>query len=619
MNKKIFALFFCVALILISSFISAWFWQDITGMASFSLSKIFKTQQSNVQSGKITDAGCKIDSKGKCFTAIASQRLNPTLQKNAKLQTLQFNQQKTISGKQIKISKTEKESTRIVLEGAKTKRVNVPVVNLCISGRCQDYGIDQTVDINGVIYDLAVVRNEIKLFPRGAPLVPPHNERWIEFEQTDYFPSEPISIEAAVPELIPVPITAPRIFKAGFIIDRDTVPHPQATRAEIEELIRIANEKFSARTNIRFVLHGVQEVNMGGYDTYGAWGINADGTSQILQSADDYYNAHMDAPPNGIIIFREDPTASSYGGYATLSSNLQGFGFCNNFAAPITGDSFIYVGVLDWDHMNSMCGYDDNAHENRISDVSIASELGIQCGRPGVPCRFFSDLNYYVCNLTDTERWVFRNRLNSRAKAMVHEFLHSFHPSPVASNSFHGPCSSTSGDCPENFVDSLTGFSCDARGSDMLELGDSYARMCPITWKMFADSWHSCGNIAYSENCEPAIDRCMEGTFCEAWSAGNYRCSCLNNRACEDGNVCIEGRCKIRFGGKCDTRRADLCRNGNCVLLTGERFKGTCKCTRNADCSDSEKCNLTSGNCVALTITPASEVPISGLRSSPIR
>lgn len=84
--------------------------------------------------------------------------------------------------------------------------------------------------------------------------------------------------------------------------------------------------------------------------------------------------------------------------------------------------------------------------------------------------------------------------------------------------------------------------------------------------------------LNYSDSCgrNPENDVCKANTVCEAWSAGNYRCSCLADSVCPYGRTCFERRCEIPTGGECDTRRADLCITGHCTLTAGQRFKGTC-------------------------------------------
>ncbi|HII14946.1 MAG TPA: hypothetical protein HA362_01415 [Nanoarchaeota archaeon] len=546
MKRKYLALVFIIAILLLSTIAAAGFWQDITG-GVISLSKFFKTkttQQTIPPAEKAVTIECKAYIDGKCATE-SQPKLNMNLPKSAKAYTLESQKAKTVSGKAVKVSKTEKTITHNVMIGTQTKEVKVPVVNVCINNKCKEYGIDETLEIAGVVYDMALVKEKITLLPKGAQIIPPHEEDISKIELPPLKPMIQPKIKVVTPSLIPMP--QPHIFKIGVIVDRDTIPYTQATRAEIEEAIALANDMLRIRNvNIQFLLQDIQNVNMGGYDTYMGEGWSVSGY------IDDYYMGHIVSPPNGVAIFREDSVASLYGGYAVVSSNLIDYGFCNNFQSPALGNSYIYGGVHDWDHMYASCGYDSNLDSsngydgNHISAVSIDGEC---INSPGTPCIIHN--GYYMCNNTDFENEEYaRQRLNFIASNLIHEFLHSF------SETLSHYCTV---DCPS---------SC--------ELAQDYAGMCPFVWDNFKNSWHSCGNIAYGENCAPDVDRCLEGTICEAWSAGNYRCSCLTDTACPYGRTCYEKRCKIPTGGECDIRRADLCITGHCTLTAGQRFKGTC-------------------------------------------
>ena len=485
---------------------------------------------------------------GKCANEL-QPKLNVKLQKSAKVYTLEPKKSKTISGKTIKATKTEKTFTRNVKIGTKEKSVKVPVVNICIGSKCKDYGLDESVEISSVVYDLILVKDKVNLIPKGVPLIPPHEEDISKIELPPLKPMIQPKIKIATPSLSPM--STSRIFKIGFVIDRDTVPLPQASREEIQEAIRLANNKLNLHnTNIQFELQDITELNMGHY------ALGERDSLPQYSYIDNYYFSHASDPPNGVIIFREDPTASSYGGYSSGSSNLAGYGLYNRFESPLYGGSVIYGSVIDFDHMYAACGYDDN--ENHISDVPIDRESGDrECTRSrGIPCVFHN--GYYMCSHIDFENDDYaRTRLSFLANTIIHEFLHSFHPTRESLMIYHyGNL-----DCPDA--------SC-----DVLDCFAFYSGMCPVTWEEFLRSWQY--YLPYSENCMPEVDRCSDDTICEAWSTGNYRCSCLNNEACEYGRLCAEGRCKIPTGGECDTRRADLCITGHCTLTAGQRFKGTC-------------------------------------------
>lgn len=456
MKFKYIAFIFIITILLLSTIATAGFWQDVTGMFSFSFSKIFKkqtAQQTLPQAEKIITTECKAYINGKCATEL-QPKLNMNLQKNAKLYVMESKKTKIIAGKTIKVTTIEKAFTRNVKIGTKEKSVKVPVVNICIDNKCKNYGVDETIEVGGVVYDLLLVEDKINLIPKGVPIITPHEED-ISKITTPFERFKPKTYGPPPFRTTPTP----RIFKVGVIIDRDTVPAPQASREDILEALRLANNKLRLRsTNIQFELQDIVELNMGHYAP-GEW----DPTPQFIY-IDNYYLEHISSPPNGVIIFREDPTASSYGGYAIGSSEFSEYGFCNNFTSPLYGSSVIYGGVLDWDHMYAACGYDD--YENHISDISIDG----QCfNSPGTPCVLHN--GYYMCSNTDFENDEYaRQRLSFVADSLIHEFLHSF------SATLSHYCTP---DCPS---------SC--------ELIRDYAGMCPAAWDSFIGSWHICDSLA---------------------------------------------------------------------------------------------------------------------------
>jgi len=507
MKKAVVVLCFVIMLLLlVSGIAAAGFWQDITGM--FSLSKLFKTKTTQQalpsQAEKAVTTECKVYIDGKCATEL-QPKLNMNLQKSAKAYTLESQKAKTVGGKTVKVSKTEKTITHNVMIGTQTKTVKVPVVNVCISNKCKDYGIDESVEISGIVYDMVLVKDNVNLIPKGVPLVSPHEEDISEIDLPPLRPMIQPKIQIVMP---PLRLLTPHIFKIGIIIDRDTVPIPQASREEMQEVIRLANDKLRLRsTNIQFELQDIQNVNMGGYDAYGELG------SMEMASPNDeheyvinYYMAHIASPPNGIIIFREDSGASSLGGYGLLALNLIEYGFCNNFQSPELGDSSIYGAILDWDHRYGHCGYDEVYDEtngfdgNRISSISVDGECR---NMPGTPCVFRN--GYYMCSNIDFENDEYaRTRLSFLANTIIHEFLHSFHPTEESLNAYHFG----GRDCPESDCD-----------SDFLECAEWYSGMCPLIWANFANSWQSSCNVASTitrREVSPMPTGCRSDADCRA-------------------------------------------------------------------------------------------------------
>lgn len=196
---------------------------------------------------------------------------------------------------------------------------------------------------------------------------------------------------------------------------------------------------------------------------------------------DAYYSAHATDPPNFVMVASADDSSLSFGGYAILSSDLSGSGFCNEFVSPVHGSSRIYGAVIDWTHRFSACGYDLDHYENtgeyiQVSTTSLAD--GTCRNQAEVACVYNSVVDYQVCSTSDPSLPYLQHPRAMIFSTFIHEVLHSF---------------GTNGN-----MDHFGTTTCDtSMGGEDYGAGDSFsfqewAGMCPNTWQNFAQSYVSC-------------------------------------------------------------------------------------------------------------------------------
>jgi hypothetical protein len=100
------------------------------------------------------------------------------------------------------------------------------------------------------------------------------------------------------------------------------------------------------------------------------------GPGTPLTQAVAYVNAHAATPPDGVLAFADDATATSFGGYS------QTFALPppneNRFPSPVVGRNQGYLAVVHFSHMYARCGYDDAG--NRIGTTSAGGECRNRSG-----------------------------------------------------------------------------------------------------------------------------------------------------------------------------------------------------------------------------------------------
>ncbi|HET7218775.1 MAG TPA: hypothetical protein VFJ02_12045 [Vicinamibacterales bacterium] len=197
------------------------------------------------------------------------------------------------------------------------------------------------------------------------------------------------------PTPTPAPTPSGDLFRVAVLVNAARVP----TADDVQRVFARANELLMQKTGERMTQTDLVNV----------------GAGTALAQAVSYVNAHASAPPDGVLAFSDDSTASTFGGYSQTFSlpppNV------NRFPSPVVGQDRGYLAVIDFFHKYSACGYDDAG--NRVSDRSI----GGQCrNRPGLVC--VDNGRYWTC--PDALNDMYSNPDTFTACSIVHEFMHPF-------------------------------------------------------------------------------------------------------------------------------------------------------------------------------------------------
>jgi hypothetical protein len=139
------------------------------------------------------------------------------------------------------------------------------------------------------------------------------------------------------------------------------------------------------------------------------------GRGDVVPAVRDYLSANQADPPDGVLIFSDDPEAREYGGYS-ISVPLPG-NRRSAYPSPVEGDRQAYVAVIDFEHLYAKCGYD-----RRLRRVSSRSRGGECRGTPGLVC--VDNGRYWMC--PDSTDDLHADRDHFIGCAIVHEFLHPF-------------------------------------------------------------------------------------------------------------------------------------------------------------------------------------------------
>ena len=188
--------------------------------------------------------------------------------------------------------------------------------------------------------------------------------------------------------------------------------------ADVQRIFARASDLLFERTGSRMRLIDMRDVGPG--------------TSPAIAAA--YLDGWSGEQPDGIVVWSEDTTAVSAGGYSqTLSRPVP---YTNRFPGP-SGSSRVYVSTIHYEHKYARCGY-DTIGLTRISDRSANGECRNQSGLlcvnnglfwecPGVQQDFYAQPDVFT------------------ATTIVHEFMH---PMGTAGNNDHygtSTCTSRTG------------------------------------------------------------------------------------------------------------------------------------------------------------------------------
>jgi hypothetical protein len=184
-------------------------------------------------------------------------------------------------------------------------------------------------------------------------------------------------------------------FRVAVLLSASRPPSPE----DVERVFGRANDILFEKTGERMTRTDLVNVGPG---------------SALAQSVA-YANAHAAAAPDGILLFSDDSTATSFGGYSqtfSLPSPNE-----NRFPSPVVGATRGYLAVVDFFHKYARCGYDNAG--NRIADTSSGGECR---NRNGLTC--VDNGRYWTC--PDTLNDLYADADYFTACSAVHEFLHPF-------------------------------------------------------------------------------------------------------------------------------------------------------------------------------------------------
>ena len=136
-----------------------------------------------------------------------------------------------------------------------------------------------------------------------------------------------------------------------------------------------------------------------------------------------YFESSPPEQPDGLIIWSEDATAVSFGGYS--QAILRPAPFSNRFPAT-SGSNRLFVSSIHYDHKYGRCGYDTTGGI-RISDKSANGECR---NRSGLMC--VDNGRFWEC--PDVRENLYAQPDMFLASTIVHEFMH---PVGLAGNDDH--------------------------------------------------------------------------------------------------------------------------------------------------------------------------------------
>ena len=210
--------------------------------------------------------------------------------------------------------------------------------------------------------------------------------------------------ESPAPPTSPPPPAPPATPTAKFDVAVLVDPRgPQTSRDDIDRVFKRAVDKLLEKTGETMVLTEV---------VYSPAGQNVSDMATRYIASKALANV-----PEGILVFTNDTTAHTFGGYSIYLTGPSGFQ--SQFPSPRgeVGSNKVYIGAVEFDHPYARCGYNDNLE--RISSVSVGGECRNQ---PGTPC--VQRGSWWVCSTALNDLYMDHDYFT--ATTIVHEFLHPF-------------------------------------------------------------------------------------------------------------------------------------------------------------------------------------------------
>ncbi len=179
------------------------------------------------------------------------------------------------------------------------------------------------------------------------------------------------------------------------------------------------------------------------------------------------YVSTRSAPlPNGLVIFSsgDGDQAKATGGYGYSLPVLGGFK--NTFVSPATGDSQIYVAVVDFGYKYMACGY--GGSDQVQGTVSLAGECR---GAAGTTC--VSQNGYSMCSNAVGNLYM-STPTHFVSSMIVHALLHNFGPGGDKDDYDTPECKARMG-YPAAYFD--------------LQQSEYYNGLCPFVYEEFTNSY----------------------------------------------------------------------------------------------------------------------------------
>lgn len=257
----------------------------------------------------------------------------------------------------------------------------------------------------------------------------------------------PAGSSAASPVATPTPVPNSGDGRFDVAVIVDSLASTKPSQADIDRVMNRTNAKLSEMTGEQ--LRVVESTTLA---------RNPDAWNAAVAFA----GTRAANPPEGILVFSDDDTARTYGGYSLYFR--PSYPFVNEYASPVStvASGNIYLSVVHFDHMYARCGYDDNL--NHVSDVSIDGECR---NRPGMRCVLVG--TQWTCPDSLNDRYADHDYFT--ACSIIHEFLHPFGDQGVYDHWGTAQCLSR------------TGMS--TRAAADLDQAQSYCAMCPDVFTRF--------------------------------------------------------------------------------------------------------------------------------------